>query len=88
MNKWVRITTGAKRVDRRRVNVLREETGMQFSTTRRVVRDRIMWASHLVQVEEARLPRKAEAVKHSGRPQLRRDDCIKRDVRKAEEGDK
>ena len=70
-------------MDRRRVNDLREETRMQFSINLnlsglllifrigRVVRGQIMWANHLVQVEEARLPKKAEAVKHSGRPQLR-----------------
>ena len=50
----------------------------------------VQMAGHLVQMEEGkgRLPKRAEAVKQRGcrkRPQLRWEDCIKKDVRKAEE---
>ena len=47
----------------------------------------MMWAGHLVQMEEEKLPKKAEAVKQPGcrkgvRPQLRWEDRVKRDARK------
>ena len=48
---------------------------------------------HLVWMEEGRLPNKVQVMKHPGhgkrdRPQLRWEDCIKKDVRKAKEADK
>ena len=48
---------------------------------------------HLVQMEEGRLPKRAEAVKQPGcskrvRPQLRWEDCVKRDVRKTKDNKK
>ena len=56
---------------------------------------RMMWAGPLVQMEEDRLPKRAEAVKQRGRmkgsrPQchVRWEDCVKRDVRKVEEAAK
>ena len=45
---------------------LREEIGMQFSLTGRILRNQMMWAGHLVQMEEGRLPRRAEMVKQPG----------------------
>ena len=40
-NNWVRKIAGAKRVDRRRMVELREETGVQRSLTERLVRSRL-----------------------------------------------
>ena len=36
----------------------------QFSLTGSVVRSRMLWAGHVVQTEEGRLPKKAEAMKY------------------------
>ena len=52
-----------------------------------------MWACHFVRMDEGWLSKKAEAMKllgrrKRGRPQLRWEDCVKRDVRKAGEDDK
>ena len=46
-NNWVRQITRTKRVDRRRMNDLRKEVGMQCSLTGRLVRSRMRWAGHL-----------------------------------------
>ena len=96
-----------------------EEIGRQFSLTERIVRSRMIWACHLVRVEEGqvtwygwrrarslgaggggpghvvrveegRLPKQTETVREPGRRkggrlQLRWEDCVKRDIRKAEE---
>ena len=64
---------------------LREEIGMQFSLTGRLVRSQMMWAGHLMRMEAGRLPKRVEAVKEGGhrkrgRPQW--EDCIKRDVKR------
>ena len=47
-NNWVRRITRTKRVDRRRMNDLRKEVGMQkiCSLTGRLVRRRMRWAGH------------------------------------------
>ena len=80
-------------MDRRRMNDLREEIGKQFSLTGRITKRWMMWAGHLVQMEEDRLLDRAEGMKQRvygkrGRPQLRWDDCLKRYVRKTEEDDR
>ena len=46
-NDWVRRITRTKRVDKRRMNDLRKEAGMQCSLTGRLVRSRMRWAGHL-----------------------------------------
>ena len=43
-NNWVRRITRTKRVDRRRMNDLRKEVGMQCSLTGKLVRRRMRWA--------------------------------------------
>ena len=80
----VRRITGTKRVDRRRKNGLREDIGMQFSLTGRIVRSRMTWLDHLVQMEnhKERATRKRGHRKRSRR-QL---SCVKRGVRQADEG--
>ena len=47
------------------------------------------WAGHMVRMKDDKLPKRAETTKQEGcrkrgRPQLRREDCVKRDLRKAE----
>ena len=46
---------------------LREEIGMQVSLTERLVRSRIMWTSHVVRMDEGRLPKIANGVKQQDR---------------------
>ena len=51
------------------------------------------WAGHMVRMKDDKLPKRAESNKQEGsrkrgRPQLRWEDCVKRDLRKAEEEDK
>ena len=50
-------------------------------------------AGHMVRMRDWRLPKRSETKKHGhcrkrGRRQLRCDDCLKRDPRKTEEGEK
>ena len=41
---------GVKRVDRRRMDELREEIGVQMSLTGRLVKCLLRWAGHLVRM--------------------------------------
>ena len=65
---------------------LREETGMQRCLTERLARSRIQWAGHVERMADDRLPKRAaelreEGTRSLGRPMLRWEDCVKRDVR-------
>ena len=89
-NNWVRRITRTKRVDRRRMNDLRKEVGMQCSL---LVRSRMRWAGHLVRMDASKLAKRAEVEKHQGRrkrgrPQLRWEDCMRRDMRRSGEDEK
>ena len=69
---------------------LREETGVQRSLTERLVRSRLQWAGHVERMADDRLPKRAAELREQGRrrrgrPRLRWEDCVKRDVRKAGE---
>ena len=72
---------------------LREETGVQMSLKERLVRSRLQWAGHVERMAVDRLPKRATKLRKQGRrrrgrPGLRWEDCVKRDVKKAgEEGD-
>ena len=82
-NNWTRRILGSLKPYRRKTNDLREEIGMQFSLIGRTVRIWMMWAGHLVRMEEGRLSKKAEVMKQPGyrngvRPQLRWEDRVKR----------
>ena len=68
-----------KRADMKRIHDLVEVVWMQFSIVGRIIRSWIMWAGHVVQMEEGRMPKKAEPMKR-GIPQLRWEDCAKRDA--------
>ena len=84
--KIARVTRAA----RRRMVELREETGVQRSLTERLVRSRLQWAGHVERMADDRLPKWAAELREQGRrrqgrPRLRWEDCVKRDVRKAGE---
>ena len=69
---------------------VREETGVQRSLTERLVRSRLQWAGHVERMADDRLPKRAAELREQGRrrrgrPRLRWEDCVKRDVRKAGE---
>ena len=92
-NNWVRKIARVTRADRRRMVELREETGVQWSLTERLVRSRLQWAGHIERMADERLPKRAAELREQGRrrrgrPRLRWEDCVKRDVKKTgEEGD-
>ena len=78
------------RADRRRMVELREETGVQRSLTERLARSRLQWAGHVERMADNRLQKRAAELceqgrRRRGRPSLRWEDCVKRDVRKAGE---
>ena len=88
-NNWVRRIAGVKRVDRRRMDELREEVGIQKCLMGRLVKSRLKWAGHVERMKEDRLPRMAcvhqeRGKRKRGRPCMRWRDCIERDMRKAE----
>ena len=71
----------------------REEVGTKACIVGKVVKSRIKWDGHMVRMKDDRLPKRAETKKQEGsrkrgRPQLTWEDCVKRDLRKAEEEDK
>ena len=89
-NNWVRKMARVTRADRRRMVELREETGVQRSLTERLVRSRLQWVGHVERMADDRLPKRAAELceqgrRRRGRPRLRWEDCVKRDVRKAGE---
>ena len=92
-NNWVRKIARVTRADRRRMVELREETGVQRSLAERLVRSRLQWAGHVERMADDRLPKRAAQLREQGRrrrgrPRLRWEDCVKRDVKKTgEEGD-
>ena len=69
---------------------LREEVGTKACIVGRIVKSRLKWAGHMVRMNDDKLPKTAETKKQEGsrkreRPQLRWEDCVKRDLRKVEE---
>ena len=69
---------------------LREETGVQRSLTERLVRSRLQWAGHVERMADDRLLKRVAELRQQGRrrrgrPRLRWEDCVKRDVRKTGE---
>ena len=88
-NNWVRRIAGVKRVDRRRMDELREEVGIQKCLMGRLVKSRMKLAGHLERMREDRLPRMAyvhqeRGKRKRGRPRMRWRDCIERNMSKAE----
>ena len=73
------------------MNDLRKEVGMQCSLTGRLVRSRMRWDGHLVRMDASKLAKGDEAEKHQGcrkRPQLRWEDCVRRDMRRSGEDER
>ena len=69
---------------------LREEIGVQRSSTERLVRSRLQWAGHVEWMADDTLPMRAAVLREQGRrrrarPSLRWGDCIKTYVRKSGE---
>ena len=62
-NNCVRRIVGVKRVDRRRMDELREEIGVQMSLTGRLVKCRVTWAGHLVKMGEERMAERADRLR-------------------------
>ena len=66
---------------------------MQRLLTERLVRSRLQWAGHVERMADDRLSERAAELREQGRrrrgrPRLRWEDCVKRDVKKTgEEGD-
>ena len=61
--------------------------GVQSSLTERMVRSRLQWAGHVERMADDRLLKRAaelreEGRRRLGRPRLRWEDCVKRDVKK------
>ncbi len=90
-NNWVRRIAGVKRVDRRRMDELREEVGIQKCLMGRLVKSRMKLAGHVERMKEDRLPRMAcvhqergKRKRKRGRSRMRWRDCIERDMRKVE----
>ena len=72
---------------------LREEVGTKACIVGKIVKSQMKWAGHMVRVKDDKLPKRSETKKQEGfrkrgRPQLRWEDCVKRDLRKAEEEEK
>ena len=56
------------------------------------MRSRLQWAGHVERMTDDRLPKRAAELREQGRrrrgrPRLRCEDCVKRDARKAGEGE-
>ena len=86
-NNWVRRIAGVKKVDRRRMDELREDVGIQKCLMERLVKSEMKWAGHVERMKEDRLPRMAyvhqeSGKRKSGRPRMRWRDCIERDMKR------
>ena len=89
-NNWARKIARVTRADRRIMVELKEETEVQRSLTERLVRSRSQWAGQVERMADDRLPKRAAELckqgrRRRGRPRLRWEDFVKRDVRKAGE---
>ena len=64
------------------------EKKLELKLANKIVKSRMKWAGHMVRMKDEKLPKRSETMKHDGcrkrgRPQLRWEDCVKRDLRKA-----
>ena len=93
-NNWIRRIAGVKRVERRRqLSQRRSWNRSKACIVGKIVKSRMKWAGHMVRMKDDKLPKRSETKKQEGfrkrgRPQLRWEDCVKRDLRKAEEEEK
>ena len=92
-NNWVRKIARVTRADRRRMVELRDETGSAEELDRETGQEQITVGWTRRKMVDYRLPRRAAELREHGRrrrgrPILRWEDCVKRDVKKTgEEGD-
>ena len=90
-NNWIRRIIGVvRRVERWRMKDLRQEVGTKACIVGKIVKSQMKWAGHIVRMKDDKLPKRSETKKQEGfrkrgRPQLRWEDCVKRDLRKEEE---
>ena len=63
-NNWVRRIAGVKRIDRRRMEELREGAGVREILTKKLVMSRLMWAGHVERMEGVRLTKRAQALRY------------------------
>ena len=85
--------SGVRRVERRRMKDRRKEVATKACIVGKIVKSRIKWPGFMVRMKDIKLPKRSEITKQGGcrkrgRPQLRWEDCVKRDLRKAEEEEK
>ena len=74
-----------KRIDKRRMEELREEVGVKEIFTRKWVRSQLRWVGHVERMEGVQSTKRVDAVgvegrQRTGRPRLRWEDCVKRDL--------
>ena len=86
-NNWVRRVEGMKRVDRKKLEVLREEIHVQECFMGRLTKSRLKRACHQVYMREERMAKRVDRLreqcwKKKGTPQLRWEDCVRRDINK------
>ena len=72
---------GVKRIDKRRMEELREEVGVKESH-RNLARSQLKWTGHVERMEGERLTKRAHAPRldirrRRGRPRMRWEDCMK-----------
>ena len=93
-NNWIRRIARVRRVERQKMKDLREEVGTKACIVGKIVKSRMKWAGHMVRMKDDKLINyrkhlrqrsKNVADRKRGRPQPRWEDCVKRDLRKAEE---
>ena len=66
-NNWVRRIVGVKRIDKRRMEKLREEVGVRGSLMRNLARSRLKWAGHVERMEGEWLTKRVDAFRVEGR---------------------
>ena len=81
----MRRIVGVNRLDKGRMEELREEVGVRESLMRKLVRSRLKWAGHVERMEGEWLMKRAHALRvegrrRRGRPRLRWEDCVKIDM--------
>ena len=86
-NNWVRRICKVTQEDRRKMKELRDEIGIKKHLKMKVVGSRMRWAGHVQRMDEDRLSKRAwkaeEGDRRRGRPKLRWNDCVKRDLERA-----
>ena len=82
-NNWVRRIVGVKRIDKQRMKEPREEVGE--SLTRKLEMSRLKRVGQVERMEGVQLTKRADALgvedrRRRGRPRLRLEDCVERNL--------